>query len=149
MATFVHISNISAVTDQILTKLQSQLSGTIFNYYLFALDNLRQLIWTFVHATFVLSTFVHISNISAVTDLILTKLQSQLSGTIFNRCHLSQWHLSRQHLSWRHLSISGIYQLLMTKFWRNFLSKFFFVTKIFEDQNFFEPWFFLTQHFIV
>ena len=31
---------------------------------------------TFVKATFVLATFVHIRNISAVTDLILTKLQN-------------------------------------------------------------------------
>ena len=38
----------------------------------------------FVHASFVLATFVLISNISAVTDPILAKLQSQLSGTIFN-----------------------------------------------------------------
>ena len=40
-------------------------------------DNLEQILTamvTFVQATFVLATFVHISNISAVADPILTKL---------------------------------------------------------------------------
>ena len=68
MSTFVHISNISAVTDSILTKLQSQLSGTIFNRC--------QLSLKFVLATFNMATFVHSINISAVTERILTKLFS-------------------------------------------------------------------------
>ena len=34
---------------------------------------------TFVQATFVIATFVHIKNISAVTDLILTKLGGRLA----------------------------------------------------------------------
>ena len=37
---------------------------------------------------------------------------------------MSWLHLSRQHLSWRHLSISRISQLLSTRFWVNFKSKF-------------------------
>ena len=32
--------------------------------------------------------------------------------------------MSRQHLSWRHLSISGISQLLLTRFWQNFKGRF-------------------------
>ena len=62
--------------------------------------------------------------ISAVTDLIWTKLQSKLSGSIFNRCQLSQWHSSRQHLSWGHLSISAITQLILNQVWQNFKGKF-------------------------
>ena len=41
--------------------------------------------------TFVLATFVHINNISAVTN--------QLSGTNFSRCWLSRWYLSKQQLT--------------------------------------------------
>ena len=58
--------------------------------------------------------------ISAICQLLLTRFWpnlSQLSGTIFNRCQLSQWHLLRQHLNWRHLSISAISQLLWNQFW--------------------------------
>ena len=65
LATFVHIRNISAATDPILTKLKMDDSGTIFK---------RCQRGTYVHATFVLATFDHIRNISAVTDLIFTKL---------------------------------------------------------------------------
>ena len=32
--------------------------------------------------------------------------------------------MSRQHLSWQHLSISGISQLLLTRFWPNFKGRF-------------------------
>ena len=74
----------------------------------------------FVHASFVLATFVLISNISAVTDPILANFQSQLSGTILSRCQLSWWNLSMQHLSWRHLSLSAISQLLVVRFLTNF-----------------------------
>ena len=35
---------------------------------------------------------------------------------------LSLWNSSRQHLSWRHLPISGIFQLLLIRFWPNFKS---------------------------
>ena len=56
---------------------------------------------TFVQAIFVLVTFVHIRNISAVTDPIFTKLQKYVPGTIFNRWQLSQWYcpvlFSSQH----------------------------------------------------
>ena len=79
---------------------------------------------TFVQATFDLRTYVNISNTSAVTELILTKLQSLLSVTIFNRCQLQQWHLSRQYLTWRLMSISAISQLLLNQFWQNFRFKF-------------------------
>ena len=41
-----------------------------------------------------------------------------------NWFQLSWRHLSRQYLSWRHLSISGISQLLLTRFWSNFKSRF-------------------------
>ena len=40
-------------------------------------------------------------------------------GNIYNRFQMSLWHLSRQHLSRWHLSISGISQLLHTRFWWN------------------------------
>ena len=33
-------------------------------------------------------------------------------------------NFSGQHLSWQHLSISGIYQLLLTRFWPNFKGRF-------------------------
>ena len=95
-------------------------------------------IWTFVHATFVLAPFVDISNISPVTDPILTKLQSQFSGTICSRCKLSWWNLSRQHLTWRHLSLSAISQLLLNQF----------RTKLFLHK-FFGPNFFWTQYFSI
>ena len=61
-----------------------------------------------VTTTFVQATFVHISNISAVTSLILIKLQTKGPWNIYNRLQLSPRHLSRQHLSWGHLSISAI-----------------------------------------
>ena len=35
-----------------------------------------------------------------------------------------QWHLSRPHLSWLHLSLSGIFQLVLTKFRPNFKGRF-------------------------
>ena len=95
---------------------------------------------TFVHATFVLATFVYICNNSVTNDLILIKLQSLLSGNIFNRCyypfnldnlgqlsygllsmqHLSMQNLFWQHLSWQYLYISTLSQLLLTRFWPNF-----------------------------
>ena len=37
---------------------------------------------------------------------------------------MSLWHLSRQHLSWSLLSISGVFQLLLTRFWPNFKCRF-------------------------
>ena len=45
---------------------------------------------TFVHATYVLTTLVHIKNISAVADPILTKLFAPnfLGSPIFVRQHL-------------------------------------------------------------
>ena len=76
---------------------------------------------TFVQATFVLVTFVHIRNISAVTDSISTKLSRKVFGTIFNRCQLVWWHLSRQHISWQHLYISATSQLWLIWFWLNFM----------------------------
>ena len=93
---------------------------------------------TFDKATFVLATFVHIRNISAVIDPILTKLWRRVPGTIFNRCqfsrgHLFRQHLSSQHLSRKHLSCSGISHLLLTQFWLNFLEP------ILADKNFFGP----------
>ena len=76
LAIFVHIRNTSAVTDPNLTKLKvgswDHLSQrpTVTVTFVQATFVLA----TFVLATFVLATFVHIRNISAVTDLILTKL---------------------------------------------------------------------------
>ena len=43
---------------------------------------------TFVHATFVLATFVHISNISAVADPILTKLLYPIFGALIFVDHI-------------------------------------------------------------
>ena len=57
--------------------------------------------------------------VSAVIDTIWTKLETDLFGTIFNRCQVSREHLSMQHLSWRHMSISAISQ-----FWPNFEGRF-------------------------
>ena len=87
----------------------------------------------FVHATFVLVTFVHIRNISAVTDLILMKLYRKVPGNTQNRIQLSRWHFSRQNFSWRYLSISGISQLLLTRFWRNFKGRFLGISR--TDSN--------------
>ena len=76
---------------------------------------------------------------TAVTDLILTKLQTLLSGTIFNRCQLSLWHLS----------ILGISQLLLTWFLPNFLDTIIwiidFIWSILFRPNFFGPKYFLNQ----
>ena len=78
--------------------------------------------------------------------------------------------MSRQHLSWQHLSISGVFQLLLTRFWPNFngrflgpcltdanclatkiFSKFFFQTqffsKIFSDTKSIGPKIFWTHNF--
>ena len=67
LATFVHIRNISTVTDPILIKLDKRkVPGNI--------EQIPTVPVTFVQATFVLVTFVHIRNISAVTDPILKKL---------------------------------------------------------------------------
>ena len=63
--TFVHIRNISGVTDPILMKLYMKVPGKNKN---------RTVTTTFVQATFVPVTFVHIRNISAVTNPILMKL---------------------------------------------------------------------------
>ena len=54
-ATFVHIRNISAVNDSILTKLEQMQTSMV----------------SFVQAIYVLTTYVNISNILAVTDSIL------------------------------------------------------------------------------
>ena len=63
LATFVHIRNISAVTDPILMKLYRYVPLTIFN------ECQRQL----SRATYVLARCVQVSNISAVADPILNK----------------------------------------------------------------------------
>ena len=47
-----------------------------------------------------------------------------LKVTSWEQIPQSSWNLSRQHLSWRHLSISGISQLLLTRFWWNFKGSF-------------------------
>ena len=73
------------------------------------LEQISSAMATFVQAIFVLVTFIHIKNISADTDPILTKFWRLVPVTLFNRCQLSQWHLFRQHLS-----ISGISQFLLT-----------------------------------
>ena len=57
---------------------------------------------------------LNVSNVSPVTDPILTKLKSYLSETIINRCQVSRGHLSMHNLSWGHImSISAISQLLL------------------------------------
>ena len=58
---------------------------------------------TFLQATFVLVTFVHISNISAGTDLIWMKLWMKLPENIYQIPSIKlTFVLSRQHLSWGH-----------------------------------------------
>ena len=59
--TFVHIRNISAVTD-----FDETLQVGSWEH----LEQIPTVTVTFVQATFVLVTFVHIRNISAVTDTI-------------------------------------------------------------------------------
>ena len=59
-----------------------------------------------------------------VTDLIWTKLQRKLYGSIFNRYLPSPWLLSREHFFWGQLSISVITQLLLNQFWPNFKVRF-------------------------
>ena len=60
---FVHVRNISAVTDQILNV------GSWDH-----LEQIPTIMVTFVQATFFMVTFVHIKNILAVIHMILTKL---------------------------------------------------------------------------
>ena len=59
-----------------------------------------------------------------VTDLIWTKLQRKLYGSIFNRYLPSPWLLSREHFFWGQLSISVITQLLLNQFWPKFKCRF-------------------------
>ena len=58
--------------------------------------------------------------------LWLSKPQPNLNTTVGfdNKMTLSGWHLSMQHLSSLHLYISGISQLLLTRFWWNFTGRF-------------------------
>ena len=67
LATFVHIRNISADTDQIFDPILKVGSWDLF-------EHIPTATMTFVQATFVLATFVHIRYISAVTNPIFTKL---------------------------------------------------------------------------
>ena len=75
-------------------------------------------------------TLVHhelnVSNISAVSDPIWTKLKSCLFGTICNRFQVSRWHLSMQHFSRGHICPyqSAISQLLLNQFWSNIEGRF-------------------------
>ena len=132
----------------------------------------------FFHATFVLATFVHISNISAISQLLLVRFWPNFTcrfpGPLwtYSNCHndicpgnicpcnicpykeylscywpnfdqtlkVGSWdhlkhiptvtekkmygNLSMQHLSLRHLSISAIFQLLLIRLWPNFKSRF-------------------------
>ena len=114
---------------------------------------------TFVQATFLLGTFVHISNISALTDQILTKLlgpnflgvfifvdQNFLDKTFFIPSHPPPPHklnmsnifvVTITSLILTKLYKSAISQLLLIWFWPNFFDPFFiFVNKIFFWQNF-------------
>ena len=65
--TFVHIRNISAVTDPIFIKT---LKVSFWKH----LEQIPTVTGTFVQALFVLATFVHVRNISPVSNQILTKL---------------------------------------------------------------------------
>ena len=76
-------------------------------------------------------TFVHITNISAVT--LLTRFWWNFKS-LGSWEHHSLEHLSRQHLSWWHPSISGISQLLLTRFWWNFKGSFLGTTR--TDSNY-------------
>ena len=77
LGTFVHVSNISAVTGRILTKLLRDIISLDQILNKGSREHIQQITTvttTFVQATFVLGTFVHISNISAVTGPIWIKL---------------------------------------------------------------------------
>ena len=57
---------------------------------------------TFVHATFFLATFVHIGNISAVTDPIFAKLN--LNSIQFNSIQINWgWDSPNSNFSYRHI----------------------------------------------
>ena len=86
-----------------------------------------------------LGLFEHIPTVTMTFVKILTKKKAKKfhhyrpdfdqtlkvgSSDHLEQLKLSQWHLSSQHLSWRHLSISGISQLLLTRFWPNFKGRF-------------------------
>ena len=85
LVTFVHIRNIPAVTDPICPRdvcpYKEYLSCYLPNFdetlEVGSWEHLEQIPTvrvTFVHTIFVLATYVHIRNISAVTDPILMKL---------------------------------------------------------------------------
>ena len=109
------------------------------------LEQISPVTVTFVQATFLLGTFVHISNISAHTDPILTKLLGPniLGASIFvDQNFLGQnffyTHLPPPHkLNISNISVvtnlnltklyksSAIFMLLLTWFWPNFLDPIF------------------------
>ena len=102
----LYVSNISDVTDPILTKFYIQVPETIFN-------RCQLSRWHFSRQHLSLRQFQ-----------ILTKLEKKVLGTIFNRCKLLQWYMSRWHLSWWFLSISRISRLLVFWFWPIFKERF-------------------------
>ena len=112
--------SISVIPQLLLTRFWQNFKVSFQDHH----QQMPTITMKFVQVTFDLRTYVNISDTSAVTELILTKLQSLLSVTIFNRCQLQQWHLSRQYLTWRLMSISAIFQLLLNQFWQNFRFKF-------------------------
>ena len=118
---------------------------------------------TFVHTTFGLGTFVHISNISDVTDPIFTKLfgPNIFGGwNIFRPKELrSQFLLLKifwsQFLFWPNFFYPKLFltQFLPTFyfwpkfFWPKIFWIHFFLTKTFWSKNSFWPKFFCTQVF--
>ena len=96
----------------------------------------------FVQAKFVLVTFVHIKNISGVTNPILTKLSLGPSLTDAN------WYLSMQDLSWWHICP---HQEYLSSYWPNFYQTFlpnFLTALLFVIQNFFVIKFFWPNNFL-
>ena len=86
---------------------------------------------TFVQATFVLATFVHISNVSAFTDLLLTKLfWPNFFGALF---------LLYQHFVWPTKPCATNFLDPKIYMYLNFFGPEILRTNLFVDPKFFEP----------
>ena len=94
---------------------------------------------TFVQATYTLVTFVHISNISVVTGLILTWTKLLRVQFFFNTKFFSRPKISFG------LKVFRLEILLDPK--KNLDLKLFFKPKIFLDPKFFKSFFFIKKFF--
>ena len=137
--TTTHRNPISAISHLLLTWLWSNLKGRFLEY----LEQIQTETVTFVQATFVLATFVHNRNVSAVTDLILTKLKDRILGPSLTNAN-PHVDICPINISQQHLSISVISQTFWTQFYGilNCLGTHFFWPTYFLKQQFFVPYLF-------